>query len=93
MKNDPQLVESIFAESTNRICDQSTTDTMDAAAHLEALLLIVRQPELACVLRKIPNTLSECCETIKSALANGSMDRQAESLRTAVQLLIGNMHD
>lgn len=93
MKNDARLVESIFAESSNRICDQSTTDTTDAAAHLEALLLIVRNSEVACVLRKIPDTLTECCESIKSAMANGSMDRQAESLRTVVQLLIGHMHD
>ena len=93
MKNDPRLVESIFVESSNRICDQSRTEKMEAAAHLEALLFIVNKSELACVLRKIPNTLTECCESIKSALANGSMDRHAESLRTVVQLLIGHKHD
>jgi hypothetical protein len=93
MKQDVPLTESIFNETSKRICNQSTTDTTDAAAYLEALLLIVRNSELACVLRNIPDTLTERCESIKSALANSSLDRQAESLRTVVQLLIGNMHD
>jgi hypothetical protein len=92
MKQDVTLVEAVFVETSKRICKESTANSTDAAAYLESLLLIVRSSELACVLRNMPDKLTECCESVKSALANSSMDRQAESLLTVVQLLIGNIH-
>ena len=88
MRNDVRFLEATFEEASNRICNRAT-DEKDVLAYIEALLSIVRNPELADVLRMTSEMLTRCCRSIESALANGSMDRQAGSLGTAVQLLIG----
>lgn len=92
MKQDVPLVESVFVETSKRICSQPTTNATDAGAYLESLLLIVRNSELTNVLRNMPDTLTGCCGSIELSLSNSGMDRQAEGLRTIVQLLIGNTH-
>jgi hypothetical protein len=94
MKTDVMLTESIFEQGSSRICDQNTPVTSEASAYIEALLSIVRNIELAVVLRKIPNALAKCCESVESAVAgNGNLERQAVTLRTVVELLVGKIQE
>lgn len=94
MKTDTKLVKSIFDQATHRICDEDTTVVVkEASAYIEALLWIVRNAELAVVLRKVSDALTNCCGLIESAAftSNSIFERQASSLRTAMELLIGNV--
>ena len=94
MKTDAKLTESIFQQASSRICRQGKSVTIEASAYIEALLSIIRNSELATVLREVSSTLKECCESIEVALGGGSsssMEMEVVSLRTAVELLVGRM--
>ena len=92
MKTDARLTESIFQQASSRICRQGKSVAIEASAYIEALLSIIRNSELATVLREVSSTLKECCESIEVALGgNSSMEKQVVSLRTAVELLVGSM--
>lgn len=85
MKTDSRLVESILDMISARICKQ---DAEDASDYIDALLWIVRHAELAAVLTEVPTALKRYCETIETG-GSSSLERQACSLRTAVEILIG----
>jgi len=90
MKRDSRLLESIFDQASGRIRGQDTSEAVEASAFIEALLSIVRNPDLAVVLRTIPDSLAKRCGIVESAVAgNSSLEKQAGSLRTAVELLVG----
>jgi len=91
LKTDTTLVESIFDRVSHRICEHQKTDTTEVSAYIEALLSLVRNPELASVLRDASKALKKCCESVESSVAdNSGLERQALSLRTAVELLVGD---
>lgn len=92
MKTDVRLTGSIFEQASSRICDQNKPVATETSAYIEALLSIVRNTELASILREDPSTLKECCRSIEATTAlggNSSLEKQAASLRTAVDLLVG----
>ena len=92
MKTDLRLVESIFEQASSRICDQDIPAASEASAYIEGLLSIVRNARIAVVLRGIPHTLATFCESVESAVTgNSNLERQASTLRTAVELLVGKI--
>lgn len=91
MKTDAMLIEAVFQQASGRMCDGETAST-ESSAYIDALLSIIRNTELAATLRTIPKALAKCCETFESAMimiSNNTLERQAVTLRTAVELLIG----
>lgn len=86
MKTDSWLIESILDMTSVRICEQHAC----SSGYIEVLLWIVRNPELAASLRKVPVALNRCCENIEGGTGgSSSLEKQACSLRTAVEILIG----
>lgn len=96
MKADKRLVVSLLDVASYRICCRDKCERLaeaTASAYIEGLLTIVRNPELAFVLREVPDAVTKCCDSIEAALAdNSGLERQSRSLRTAAELVIGSMN-
>lgn len=94
MKADARLVKLVLDLASARFSEPDTTATTQVfAAYIEGLLSIVRNPELSPVLREVPDSLIKCCEASEAAIAgNSGLERQAGSLQSAAELLVGYTH-